>query len=220
MKNKKKIAITLLIASALLASCGLADGGETTGNGVCTNNNGGCSANAQCIQISTNNRSCVCNSGYSGNGVTCTQNTGGGGGGNTGGDEGQGFGNGPWNVTVSFPGPFTLNGCAGRSRSNDVFSGGFDCMWNAQYESIASGSGSVSFTIPDQPQMTEPLRLFLNLRKADGNYVAYLSSDTVFIEGGLSITVKGQSSSYATVKDTQRRTGCPNGCPNIRLRLR
>lgn len=209
-----KLIITLAICA--LASCGIADGESvpSTGPGICSVNNGGCSPNAACVQTGTNSRSCTCNTGYTGNGEVCTQNT-------TGGDEGSGFGNGPWEVTVTFPGQFTLNGCAGRSRSSgDVFSGGFDCMWNAQYESIGSGNGSLTFTVPDQPQLNDPLRLFLNLRKADGNYVFYLSGDGVFVEGGLSVRVKGQNASYATVKDTQRRTGCPNGCPNGRVRLR
>ena len=38
----------------------------------CSTNNGGCSVNAQCTNIIGGNRTCTCNSGYTGDGFTCT----------------------------------------------------------------------------------------------------------------------------------------------------
>ena len=40
----------------------------------CSNNNGGCSANAQCINIIGGTRICTCNTRYTGGGVNSTGN--------------------------------------------------------------------------------------------------------------------------------------------------
>ena len=38
----------------------------------CSINNGGCSANAQCTNVIGGTRTCACNTGYTGDGLTCT----------------------------------------------------------------------------------------------------------------------------------------------------
>ena len=38
----------------------------------CSTNNGGCSVNAQCINVIGGTRTCTCNGGYTGDGLTCT----------------------------------------------------------------------------------------------------------------------------------------------------
>ena len=38
----------------------------------CSANNGGCSVNAQCTNVIGEPRTCTCNSGFTGDGVTCT----------------------------------------------------------------------------------------------------------------------------------------------------
>ena len=38
----------------------------------CSTNNGGCSVNAQCINVIGGTRTCTCNTGYTGDGFTCT----------------------------------------------------------------------------------------------------------------------------------------------------
>ena len=37
----------------------------------CSSNNGGCSVNAQCTNVVGGTRICTCNTGYSGDGITC-----------------------------------------------------------------------------------------------------------------------------------------------------
>ena len=38
----------------------------------CSTNNGGCSVNAQCTNIIGGTRICICNAGYTGDGINCT----------------------------------------------------------------------------------------------------------------------------------------------------
>ena len=38
----------------------------------CSTNNSGCSVNAQCINVIGGTRTCTCNTGYTGDGFTCT----------------------------------------------------------------------------------------------------------------------------------------------------
>ena len=37
----------------------------------CSTNNGGCSVNEQCINVIEGTRICICNTGYTGDGLTC-----------------------------------------------------------------------------------------------------------------------------------------------------
>ena len=37
----------------------------------CLINNGGCSINAECINVIGGNRTCICNAGYTGDGIIC-----------------------------------------------------------------------------------------------------------------------------------------------------
>lgn len=40
---------------------------------LCANNNGGCSPNATCTNLDSNHVQCICNNGFTGNGMNCSE---------------------------------------------------------------------------------------------------------------------------------------------------
>lgn len=217
----KNITIAFIV-TVFVASCGISDGDSMiTGPGpgsICSTNNGGCSPNAQCSQSGPNSRTCKCNSGYYGDGVTCTQQS-------DGQDTGNGFGPGPYNVVVENSSRAGyVNGCAG-----DTFSGGnFACWYHPEWDSpaLAQRSGtSVSFTLPALAERSS-LDFYFNDCATPGttpnNCAFSLAGDTVVKDPNSRVWINGilVGQSLSLFRDGQRIPRCPSGCPNGRIRLR
>lgn len=207
------------------STCSVQSGGQIVctpnqpAQGICSVNNGGCDINATCVQTGINSRTCACNTNFVGDGMSCTSVIT---------DLGTGFGPGPYSVVVELSSRTGyVNGCAG-----DQFnSGTFSCWYHPEWDTpaLAPRMGtSVSFTIPAMPERTS-LEFYFNDCATSGSGVNIacaisLGTDTVTLmkDPNLKVTINGVlvGQSLTLFRDSQRRTGCPNGCPNGRIRLR